>query len=601
MKFLLREATDRFLPPAAIIAAAFVLSWFQVCDSDTFWHLKQGEYMLDTGLVVRTNIFSAHWPDYPWRSPAWLFQVALATVYRGAGWPGVAAAKFAVVVSIAGVLFSVLRARGATAQRATALTVVAISLARFRLTERPHLISLLFFAVTLLLVDRARRSGVWRLWVLPPLFAVWSNVHPEIIVGLLYLLGAAVGMELDARRSGAAPAPSTRRAWIVALLCLSAVGLNPLGYDLFKEIFAVFREKSVIAIAEYVPGTPTLVPLFWVLAGIVALAVLRSPAPRDWGVLIPLAGLFLLGARYIRDVPYFVCAAVLVLPGTTAPSPARADRVIARALPALLAAACLAWALFGNRLLDYRWGWGVNDRLQPAAAADFLAKENLPANLYNGYDQGGYVIFRLYPRLKVFQDSRVSAYPAEFLAPLHAQSEGRFPPDLFERFGINTALVAIPEARPAFPAGQWAVLFWDDRFCVLTRRAAVRAELLARLEYQAFLPWPGELKTGEDRATLELLATEMRRNQHARRAPSAVLAADLGLILTKLGRFEEARESLLAAVSLAPREAAAWAYLGRAHEGLGARAAAAAAYAKAVKLAADSREMRLWIERGATR
>jgi hypothetical protein len=50
--------------------------------------------------------------------------------------------------------------------------------------------------------------------------------------------------------------------------------------------------------------------------------------------------------------------------------------------------------------------WGLKPYEYPVEAADFVIENKLPQQLYNSYDWGGYLMWRLYPRHQVFIDGR---------------------------------------------------------------------------------------------------------------------------------------------------------------------------------------------------
>src|SRR5205085_4230883 len=67
-----------------------------------------------------------------------------------------------------------------------------------------------------------------------------------------------------------------------------------------------------------------------------------------------------------------------------------------------------------NQLLTYQ-KFGLSFDPPPDRAVDFLLKNNLHGPIFNNLTLGNYLIYRLYPRQKVFVDGRPEAYPASFL------------------------------------------------------------------------------------------------------------------------------------------------------------------------------------------
>ena len=54
-----------------------------------------------------------------------------------------------------------------------------------------------------------------------------------------------------------------------------------------------------------------------------------------------------------------------------------------------MAALSLAWSFTFDTLVNYRFGWGVNEEVHPVAAVDFMDANPLPENLYSKLDLSG--------------------------------------------------------------------------------------------------------------------------------------------------------------------------------------------------------------------
>ena len=57
-------------------------------DPGTFWHVVDGEHMLATGRVPRSDDFSFTFAGRPWLADQWLAECGMAAVHRLAGWDG---------------------------------------------------------------------------------------------------------------------------------------------------------------------------------------------------------------------------------------------------------------------------------------------------------------------------------------------------------------------------------------------------------------------------------------------------------------------------------------------------------------------------------
>ena len=297
---------------------------------------------------------------------------------------------------------------------------------------RPQTLTLFCLGLTLwILVTRKY------LWVLPPLFLVWSNLHGAVALGGL-LVGAATVAAVVTRCN-------VLKMLCVAAMCAVATFLTPLGFSLWAEMAASFARLQAYGTYEWRP--PALTSLrdlpFWITAVLVLLAAIkvRHSLRRTESLTLFLSSLvmFALACRTARNVPpFFLCAAPAIAPlfcsgAVTNESTSRRHiqmHAVALGLIALFGfcAVTHAWAQPASRL-----GW------EPVSQELRAALGSCPGRLYNTYDDGGYLIWFL-PDRKVFVDSRQDPFPREFIeAHIYVERSGQYKP-LFARYGIACAL-----------------------------------------------------------------------------------------------------------------------------------------------------------------
>src|SRR5471030_2910513 len=72
-------------------------------DSDTYWQIAAGKWILDHNAMPRVDIYSFTKAGEPWISTSWLAQVLYAGTYELAGWAGpviLAAASIAITFAL---------------------------------------------------------------------------------------------------------------------------------------------------------------------------------------------------------------------------------------------------------------------------------------------------------------------------------------------------------------------------------------------------------------------------------------------------------------------------------------------------------------------
>jgi hypothetical protein len=215
------------------VAFPFLLALEKISESDTFWHLKTGEWILAHGAVPHADPFSATVNGKEWLDWEWLFQVGIYVLYSWGGFNALVVGK-AIIVCLAGwVVFHTCRRNGAGMSLAAFAMMAAFVASRARLEVRPDVVMLLFAALTIALLEAARRGKPYALLWLPLLELAWVNVHGSfpLGIGLMAMYGLVLGIEF-----------ALRKDWrglglIVGALVLSCAAClaNPFGLRLVQH------------------------------------------------------------------------------------------------------------------------------------------------------------------------------------------------------------------------------------------------------------------------------------------------------------------------------------------------------------------------------
>ena len=203
---------------------------------DLWMHLTLGRWIWAHGWVPSTDPFSYITEGQPFLAHSWLAEVVFYLVEKTAGTVGLMLLRFSLIGLALTAMLKTARLFKASWPAVMLLAPFVLGLMWSRLECRPQLFSSAFLAVTLWLivsVHTGQRSWHW-LWALPPLFAVWINLHAGWVQGVVLLvaiMGALGLMELRWRWLGCG-ATSQLPLWSMALVlvgCLLALLMNPYG------------------------------------------------------------------------------------------------------------------------------------------------------------------------------------------------------------------------------------------------------------------------------------------------------------------------------------------------------------------------------------
>src|SRR5438552_2169938 len=144
-------------------------------DSDTGWHIRNGESMLSSAAVPRTDAFSYTRPGQPWFAWEWLSDTLFGASYRIDGLSGVALiASATIALTVYGAAHLAL-SLGGNLFFTAAGTILLLGVTSMHWLARPHLFSWILALAFLSTAEAERRRNTRILWVLPALAAIWAN------------------------------------------------------------------------------------------------------------------------------------------------------------------------------------------------------------------------------------------------------------------------------------------------------------------------------------------------------------------------------------------------------------------------------------------
>ncbi len=517
---------------AAVLIYAFLAGLRTVTDFDLGWQMATGRWIVQHHQIPSTDVFSYTAQGQPWIYPVGSGLLFYATYLLG-GW---ALLSWLGAFVCTGSVALMLR-RGSL--MTAALAVIAIPRIALHTTPRADMFTVLLFAAFLTLLWQQHETGKAKLWLLPLLMMAWVNLHLGFASGLALLAAYVVVEVLDMlwaeRRTAAWRQLRNSAPWILATVAATLV--NPWGWGIYR---ALLRQNAAMAehsqwIIEWAP-----VRLSWtVMAGawslrnpggafytmlvIAAIAIAAALFQRELGAALLLVGATWLSIRHIRFQALF--AVVLVIVGGAVLNFAfeafrnRFQNVRFRTVAAVAAAAIVA--LVGIRsadILSNRAYLGTTDLASfgaglswwfPEGAATFLEREHIPAEIFNSYNEGGYLTWRLGEKYRDYIDGRAIPFGAE-LFQRNGSLLGTPPasPDWqaeADRYGIQAIIVPLarynalqffPVLRQFCDSDNWRPVYLDEVSAVFLRRTPQTESLIQRLQIDcATAPLPLNLPT----------------------------------------------------------------------------------------------------------
>jgi hypothetical protein len=423
---------ERFL--LAIIFLSLVL-FPTIHDPDFYFHLVAGNYISDHATLPHIDVFSHSNPGRAWIMHEWLFELLIYELHQLGGLLGVQVFIGTMVVATLATLFAINRPKSDTALTLLLLTTAAL-LAPY-ITPRPQLFSYLFFSLYLLALFRCLDNRDCRhLKWLPLLMLAWVNLHGGYILGIvligLFLVIASYRHFFGAREEG----QQLRALLIILALTLGASLLNPYFASHWLFPFHLVGADFIAPISEWRrpelgEGHFQFYLLFVLIFFIISAISLRKRATLIAVIPLPFIAASFLSVRHI-PLALLVMTPLLVqhisvlqqhkLPPfswfAALQHKVKRSRELGRGEFLLNWILLLVLAAGGAKVYPalHRNDAERINRYLPVKATDFIEQAAIEGNMFNTYRYGGYLLYRLYPRHKVFIDIRADMYGSDFIA-----------------------------------------------------------------------------------------------------------------------------------------------------------------------------------------
>ncbi len=493
---MLRWLDVRRLAVLLLLVALFAMGLREAYDSDMWWHLATGRYIVEQRTIPRHDVFSYTVPDHRWFTHEWLTQVGMYGLHRMGGMAALIVAA-AAVVALTFALVYVRCVSGASLTAALrgegrpflAIPLILLGAVASAVTwgPRPQLLNGLLMALFLLLLARYRRDPTSRVaWAFPPLTVLWANLHSGFYLGLGLLTVVLVGDGVARILGRPSPRTLSSARWcrlaLILLLCVLASVLNPNGYHMLLYPFDTLGSQAMqVYIQEW--ASPDFHRYeYWLFAALLlggAAALILSRRRLDLTDLFLFLGFGFAGLVSARHIPLFAVAAAPVIYRALSGWWAGFRRTALGAAGVRgLGWAVVNWALLlvlvaaaGLRLSDVlAKDRRVEQARYPVAALAYAREHGLAEQrVYNSYNWGGYLVWQGVP---VFIDGRADVYGDrfmhEYMWAYWLLGDWRAPLD---RYDVDYVLIesGLPFARLLEEARDWTRVYRDDVAVIFVR------------------------------------------------------------------------------------------------------------------------------------
>ncbi len=453
-------------------------------DPDIWWHLADARIISSTHHMIWTDPYSftavgQHWIDWEWFSELFYW-----FSYNAFGLRGIYLLTW--LALSANIVFVYWRGYWLGRNANAALIAAIVGFVLMTVNSGPRMIAFAYLAMSaeMAILEAAERGKKKLVWLLPPLFCLWINLHGTWLFGI-GLLGLYILCGLFPLNAGGfeqrAFAPRERNR-LLAVLGLSAVALlaNPYGWHLLINPFDMMlhQKLSVATIAEWQPLTFSSFEGKGAIVAIVLMVLANLVSGRKWKV-YELAVIFFAWYMAFDHHRFTYMAAVLTTPMLAADL----KRAFLSGESEMKTIPAMNFLMVGAALVTMVFMFPSEASLRKMVGMMFpmqsIAKVQPAWRTYNWEYVGGMMAFEHKPS---FMDSRFDSFEhLGVMAESRNIIEARDAQALLDKYRVDHALVKDNLPIDAFleHAPGWHVLMrepaWEGNYVLLERNPGAAA------------------------------------------------------------------------------------------------------------------------------
>ncbi len=397
-------------PFIAIIAFVISIYFFKApIDTDLGWHLRYGNYFLENGKILRENSLTYFMTNYKWANSYALYQIITAFLFKTGGL-FLLTLSFSLVMILSFVIFNLSYPKNLKINFLLFTTLLLISHNTFDLGYRAQIFSFLFVIIINFLIKRSKeKENIVYLSVIPFIFALWSNIHGAFPFGFIIAIYHLYDIILKKKNKQA-----IILATIMAISFFATL-INPLGFEIYKEIARHFQNPLQKIIAEWTPPSLLIKLIIITSTAIIFTSSVRENKKSIFrSALLAILALSSLSSK--RNVPFWAIFAVIEILEN------QKERTIkheTKKITQKIAFGTIILLLFlsvknlpKNFYLIYDYKYYCNYGLlpYPCKAVEFIKRNKIKGeNVFSSYEWGGFLEWKL-PEYKFFVDGRMPAW-----------------------------------------------------------------------------------------------------------------------------------------------------------------------------------------------
>ena len=587
----MRTHTFEYVFGSIIVLLALMYAIQNVSSTELWTHLKAGEWIVQHRSIPHQDIFSYTFQGKEWIDFEWLFQAIIYLIYSFLHFKGLVVFQAVLVMLIVfmlyknGTLFD-----GGEHWITYLVLILVLNVMKPQIVLRPQMFFLLFLAVYMYVLNLYYLHKKNYLFLLPICQVIWTNIHGSFLAGIMLAglyFSISTAQLLWVHRNRVNSLFTDKKFLVPLFLVLVLFGIslaNPYGYKIYDiPLKTAFAAEAQGFIEEWLP-IPLKSLLFFstdnllwfkllFLLTLFSFVVCKENLKNLANIALFLAFSFMaflhqrftgaFGVAVVQVIIFNISAkmATIFPPRRKVSKPTRwrswSFVIIALALSLVL---MVLQKDYKNIELTARKGY------YPDGVVRFIKERGIQGNIFNGFDYGGFLIWHLYPQLKVFIDGRVPTVYSEDFFWLHRRGleNERVWKRLVDEYDVDIVLIDDRRdtgyrlfVKQLDNDPSWSIVAFDDVSVLYLRDKPKFKEIIRLYKFKYFRP--GDIGLGYtmsrgNKDYLQNLIPELRLIE-ARYPGNFYIYHSLGLAYLSLdepAHLEKAAEYLKKALVIKP-------------------------------------------------
>lgn len=492
----------------------FLGQFINLTTADLGRHLKNGEVFLAEffqhdfkNKVLSKNFYSYTNSDFSFQNHHWGSGIIFFIVWQLFGFSGLSL-FFIFLYLVTFSIFFWIANKKSNFPITVLFSILLIPLIGDRAEIRPEVFSYLFSAIFVAILLLFREQKISLKILAPSLFflqILWVNLHIYFVFGPI-ILTSFILEEIIKKQ----PKNRIKILLLCLLLILAAFFINPQGWQIFNLLFIfqnygyqIVENQSIVFLEKWGLSNPNffLYKTAALLLLISSIFVLIKKWPRP--PLFFYLPTFFLGALAFWSIRNFSLFALFALPTFSFNSQVLKNWLNGKYISISqmklflfsIGVAIVFFFNFFSQLNNFsptRGNAGLGLLPGVNGSANFFKENNLSGPIFNNYDIGGYLIFHLFPKEKIFVDNRPEAYPTDFFQNIYIplQEDEEFWKEKSKEYQFNVIFFYRHDATPwgqpflikRIQDPDWSPVFVDNHTIILIKRDGVNQKVIEKYE-----------------------------------------------------------------------------------------------------------------------